>query len=100
MWPTVLLIFYLAIGIMLCPGPLGAFYSASAFSTVDRFFMGAFLWARRALCGQKRWFPTRAVTRVKCGLDKGEAVATSEAGDDGLHADGWHSFRGWRGHFD
>ena len=47
MWPTVLLICYLAVGIML-------------------------------------------FTRVRCGLDKGEAVATSEAGDDGLHADGWH----------
>ena len=46
-----------------CPGPPGAFQAASAFSTVNRFSMGGFVWPRRARNNRKLWFPARAVRR-------------------------------------
>jgi class 3 adenylate cyclase len=43
-----------------CPGPPGRLSALSVF-LCKSFFYGVFVWARRALNTQKRWFPARAV---------------------------------------
>ena len=39
-----------------------------AFSIVNWFLYGVFVWARKALNSQKRWFPTRAVRSERLRL--------------------------------
>jgi hypothetical protein len=43
-----------------CPGPPGGRLSALSVFLCKSGFYGAFVWARRALNSQKRWFPARA----------------------------------------
>ena len=43
-----------------CPGPTRRLSALSVYLCKSDFY-GAFVWARRALNSQKRWFPARAV---------------------------------------
>jgi hypothetical protein len=47
-----------------CPGPPGRLSALSVFLCKSVFY-GAFVWARRALNSQKRWFSARAVRAFK-----------------------------------